>query len=50
MKSLSANDENAPVRKALLLADLIVVPTSGVEFRQDVFSTGVGFGDHGNRR
>ena len=33
-----------PSVKLFLLADLIVVPTGGVEFRQDVFSTGVGFG------
>jgi hypothetical protein len=29
-----------------LLADLVVAPAGGVEFRQDVFSTGVGFRDH----
>ena len=44
----SADDENAPVRKTLLLADLIVVPASGVKFREDVFSTSVGFGEHRN--
>jgi hypothetical protein len=32
--------------KTLLFADLVIVPTGGVEFRQDVFSTSVGFGDH----
>jgi hypothetical protein len=29
-----------------LLADLIVVPTGAVEFRQNVFSAGIGFVDH----
>jgi hypothetical protein len=36
----------AAVREAFLLADLIVIPTGSVQFRQDVFSTGVGFSDH----
>jgi hypothetical protein len=43
---LGADDEDTAVSETLLLADLVVAPASGVEFRQDVFSTGVGFRDH----
>ena len=42
---LSSYDDDASIGKAFLFADLVVVPASGVEFRQDVLSTSVGFGD-----
>ena len=39
-----------PSVKVLLLADPLVVPTRGVELRQDVFPTSVSFSETGHRR
>lgn len=41
-----SHHHDAAVGEALLLADLIIVPARVIEFRQDVFSAGVGFRDH----
>jgi len=43
---LASYDDDASIGEAFLLAYLVVVPASAVEFRQDVFSAGVGFSDH----
>jgi len=39
-------DHDPAIGETLLLADLIVVPPGGVELWQNVFATGIGFGDH----
>ena len=39
----SARNENTPVGEALLFADLIVVPSSGIEPRENVFPAGICF-------
>jgi hypothetical protein len=43
---LASYDDDASIGEAFLFAYLVVVPARAVEFRQNVFSAGVGFGDH----
>jgi len=44
--SLVADNYDATICEAFLLADLIVIPIGSVELRENVFSTGIGFGNH----
>jgi hypothetical protein len=42
-------NDNAPISEALLFADLIVIPSCGVELRENVFPTGICFVEVGHR-
>lgn len=46
VKAGVAADDDAPVGKGLLLADVIVAPAGGVQFWQDVLSAGIRLGQH----
>jgi hypothetical protein len=43
---LTSYDDDACIGEAFLFAYLVIVPPRAVEFRQNVFSAGVGFSDH----
>ncbi len=45
-RGFPTNRDNAPIREGHLLTDLVVVPTSRVEFRNNVSSASVSFGRH----
>ena len=46
MTRLASYDDGASIGEAYLIAYLVVVPARVVEFRQNVFSAGLGFSDH----